>query len=113
MRFLVRDVPHELRVRGVVDVHDGRAVPFHLAGDRVEDWLIVGLRIVGRLRIVAVVRREPDVDPVAIGRVGLRGQLESLAALHVVEPDQPHVLGRRRRADRRKPGSASAGRRRS
>src|ERR1700681_2565058 len=63
-----------------------------LPGDGIENRLVVALRVVGFLRIVPIVRGEPDVDPVLVGRVRLGRELQGLPALQIVVPDQLHVL---------------------
>ena len=78
---LVRDVPHELRVRGIVDVQDRRAVPLLLAGDRIQLRLAVPEALV-----VA------DVHPAAIRGIGQRGDDQRLAPLQIVVADQAHIV---------------------
>ena len=107
VRLIVRDVPDESRACRVRDLDDRRAVPLHLAGDGIEDRLVVALAVVGRLRIAAVVRRVADVDPVAVGGIRLRRDHQRLAALQIVVADQPHVARHRRSAGRPRRASRS------
>ncbi len=90
--YLVGDVPDEFRVGRIGDLDDRRAVPFHLAGDRIQDRLVLHLPIVGGLRVAPVVGRMAHVRPVAIGRVRSGVHFQRLTALQILESHQPHVF---------------------
>src|SRR5262245_29249783 len=64
------------------DLEDRRAIELHLPGDRIHQRLAVAKTFV-----------VPDVDPVAVRGIRLRGDLQGRPALQIVVSDKPDILG--------------------